>query len=45
MFLDVIRRPILSKNTVLFIFQNNISETESSLRNVVLKYEQDGVFR
>jgi hypothetical protein len=32
MFLDIIHRPVLSKIIVLFIFQNNVSETEFCLR-------------
>jgi hypothetical protein len=32
MLLDIIRRSVLSKNTVLFIFQHNVSETRFCLR-------------
>jgi hypothetical protein len=32
MFLDIIHRHILSKSTILFIFQNNVSETGLCLR-------------
>jgi hypothetical protein len=42
MFLDIIQRPVLSKDTVLFIFQNNISETGLYLR-LQVKHTQLGM--
>jgi hypothetical protein len=32
MFLDIIHRPVFIQNTVLFIFQNSVSETGFCLR-------------
>jgi hypothetical protein len=45
MFFDILHRPgYIQKHHPLYFLKHNVSETESSLRNVVFgKYKQDGI--